>query len=344
MYGKLNRQGMTMKAAVCCALLMLAASGVTLAADRIELVTGEVLIGRVVSRSDTRLIFEHELLGKVSLPESAVKQVDVGVVKNGVVVTKPLPIPSPPKPKPVPPKPAPKPTLTPAQVKAFEKDEKRKWLKDWKMQFSLGLTGTSGNSDGFNIRTGFKASKKDETGSWKLDGTFWFAEANGERSQNALEIGMQRDWKIKDSPWFWFAEGRYRSDEFKPYDHRLSVHGGLGYDMNTQGVPAKIRLGAGVTKEWGGGDNRLKPESLFGGEFTWVINEKHSINFKSTIYPNQEDFTEFRMISTADWTIKLDPASGLSLKIGLWDEYETDVPKGYKNNDMRVFASVVIDF
>ncbi len=332
-----------MKSAVCCALVMML-SVTAQAGDRIELQSGEVLIGKVVSRGDRQLVVEHELLGQISLPHSVVKKVEIGAVKDGEVVVS-TPKVARPKPKPKPKsKPQAPPKPNPGQMKALAKDEKRKWLKDWKMKLSLGLTGTAGNTDGFNIRTGLKANKKDDAGAWKLDATFWFAEANGARSQNALEIGVQRDWKIKESPWFWFVEGRYRTDEFKPYDHRLSVHGGLGYDMNKHGVPAKLRLGAGVTKEWGTADNRLKPESLFGGEFTWVINEKHSINFKSTLYPNQEDFTEFRMITTADWTIKLDPSSGMSLKVGLWDEYETDVPKGFKNNDMRVFASVVIDF
>ena len=49
-------------------------------------------------------------------------------------------------------------------------------------------------------------------------------------------------------------------------------------------------------------------------------------------------------VNGADWKIRLDDAEGLSFKLGLEHEYETDVEDGDERNDLYYYGAVVLDF
>ncbi|MDH3585126.1 MAG: DUF481 domain-containing protein, partial [Phycisphaerae bacterium] len=236
-------------------------------------------MGKILSRDEKAVVLEHPVLGRIRLPADKIKPA------------------APAKPKPKPP-----------AAKAAPKTEKyeRQFLKDWKMQASLGVSQTQGNRDTSNIRLGFKTSKSTKQSRWKINLAYALAERDGKRSENAMDLGIQKDWLFPESPWFLFVESRFKSDQFKHWDHRLSLHGGLGYDLKPKhGVPVTARIGGGVTKEFGGVSDDLRPESLVGGELNWQINPRQKLLIKSTLYPSVESESEFRIETDAGWSIKL---------------------------------------
>jgi hypothetical protein len=53
---------------------------------------------------------------------------------------------------------------------------------------------------------------------------------------------------------------------------------------------------------------------------------------------------EFRSVSTAEWVIALGKADGLSFKLGLENEYESDVGRDTESNDLSYYGALVFDF
>ncbi|HWB20284.1 MAG TPA: DUF481 domain-containing protein, partial [Phycisphaerales bacterium] len=99
-----------------------------------------------------------------------------------------------------------------------------------------------------------------------------------------------------------------------------------------------------AVKEFGSDNDDVRPEALFGVEGKWDIAEKHSLTFSSTVYPDLNEIGEFRWVSSVGWSYLLDEKNKLSLTAGVQDEYQSKVDEGRKNNDLRAFVGMQLDF
>ena len=62
------------------------------------------------------------------------------------------------------------------------------------------------------------------------------------------------------------------------------------------------------------------------------------------MYPDLSDVGEGRLVSRADWTIKIDQNRGISLKFGVQNEYESTTIGKQKHNDFKGLISLGYDF
>lgn len=204
----------------------------------------------------------------------------------------------------------------------------------WEGNFELGMNGTAGNTETFNVRVGANAKYKSATRNHTLQLLYLEKTANQvQTAQTALADG-RIEWPWDGSPWNYFIHELTEYDEFKAFRVRVSVDTGLGYEFMQNDRTTLIgRGGVAASREFGGPDDKTQPELLLGVEFKHKFSDKHSINFKSDYYPAMQDFNDFRLNSQASWEMAVAPEWGLSLKFSVIDRYDS-TPHGAKPNDL----------
>ncbi len=293
--------------------------------DTVELVTGDLLHGTVTSQTDDAVTLTHPVLGEVTLPKDQVQGVIVTSDQADdapVVETKPEPAPEP-EPK---------------------SEWSNKLLPGWDKHFEVGFTGTDGNTQTNTITVGFAALQENDHERTKLGLKYFRYDDDGIRTRNEASAEATHDWLMPDSPWFRFINGKLEYDEFSDWETRASAFVGVGKQIVENDKHNLIgRAGIGGSYEFDS-INELVPEALIGLEWVYTINERQTLSSHVTMYPDLDDFGESRTVAGAAWTIKIDEADGLSLKLGLDNEYESRTEGAAKHNDVKYYGALVFDF
>lgn len=320
--------------AAACLLSLLAAGA---SAQRVELHNGDTLTGEIVRQSDTHLTIKHGVIGEITIEKKQIKQI---ITANATPADTQAQTP------------AAKPPADPAAVKNKAKQQAAKGdaksnalLSGWKSKLTLGINGASGNTDRQNYIAGFKSRYEDGRDRWLINSRWFYAFSDGEQTQNNLSADLTRDWLQKDSPWFFFLKASYRYDAMRSWEHRTSGFGGGGYTIaKTDDFELNTRLGFGGTYEHGD-INEFTPEALFGGSvMNWDITERATLSGETTYFPSLDESGEFRVENSLEWRYKLDLMRGLSLKIGIENEYDSRTTNDNENNELLYFGALVFDF
>lgn len=204
----------------------------------------------------------------------------------------------------------------------------------WEGNVELGLNGTDGNTETFNIRLGALAKRKTEFRTEQLQITSIQKRANGLTTANTALVDGRIDWPMPSSKFNTFIHTLLEYDQFKAFDYRVSGDTGVGYEFIQSDITTLIgRLGASASHEIGGPNNKTNPEILFGGEYKHKFNETHLVSAQVNYYPNVMDFADFRFNSQASWQIVLSQSHNLSLKLSIIDRYDS-TPEGARPNDL----------
>ena len=225
----------------------------------------------------------------------------------------------------------------------------------WDYKLEFGLIGTHGNSEDLNLRTGVRAERKSESNRLAFDANYRFGTSRGDTSENKWSAGGIIEWPFKGTKWTGFLQGRVESDEFASWDHRITGGAGVQYRLYERKklgtekasfgeLDLTLRGGFGFRQEFGSQKDGFAPEGLLGASSRWYITERMRVNAESTFYPDFRDGGEFRVVSKADWTIDIDQMDGVSFKIGVEHEYDSQVNPGLAHNDVRGYATLVVNF
>jgi hypothetical protein len=216
--------------------------------------------------------------------------------------------------------------------------------KIWSGNFELGINGTEGNSETFNIRVGGKAIAKFAWATQTYESIFVENTTSGlTTARNA--IGDAR-WEIPlwNPKWSYYAHGRLEYDEFKPFDLRVAGDTGLGYDWIKTDINAfQTRTGISTSREFGGAEDFWKPELAFGLEWRRTIDARQKITLKSDYFPTWDDFSDYRLNTQADWEFAIQPAWNLSLKLSAISRYDA-TPNGAKPHDLNYAALLLWNY
>lgn len=204
----------------------------------------------------------------------------------------------------------------------------------WEGNLELGLNGTDGNTETFNIRVGALAKRKTEFRTEQLQITSIQKRANGATTANTALIDSRIDWPMPSSKFNTFIHTLVEYDQFKAFDYRISGDTGVGYEFLQSDITTLIgRIGLSASNEIGGPNNKTNPELLFGGEYKHKFNETHLVTAQFSYYPNLTAFSDFRLNSQASWQIVLSKVNNLSLKLSIIDRYDS-TPEGARPNDL----------
>lgn len=212
----------------------------------------------------------------------------------------------------------------------------------WELELSLGLNGSRGSTDSDNLRAGFSASQETNRNIFSLDLTYKYAREDSDKTENRFIALARNDWKLgDDSPWSVFAEGEYEDNEFQNFDQRVRGSGGVGYRIiGDENATLRARVGAGYTHSFGDVDDGYV-NGLVGLDFTTKVAENQELVTSVTYYPNLEDTGEFRLVSTAAYSVSLDSEGSLSLRLGVENRHDSEAdPK----SDTDYFVLLVYGF
>lgn len=319
-------------AALCTAALLISAT--SRADDRITLLGGDTIHGKLVEQTDENVIFEHPVLGRMVIARSQIQTITL----DGQQPDQPA-------------------ESAEAQGEAEAEgagnevqpsttiEEETPEPIKWKSRFEAGVTGSEGRTEKVDARLNFFTERRTDETRLALDANYRAATSRGDKTENKFDAGAIHDWYFPDSPWLAFVQGRFQYDEFAAYDQRYSAGGGLGYtfvkDDRTELVG---RVGLGGNYEKGGpNDGDFTPEGIIKIDLTHHFNEITSITAGAEYYPDLSEFGDYRAVLSAAIQTKLSATSPASIKFGVREEFEQ-----YKNSNqddlLEFFGLFVVEF
>lgn len=217
--------------------------------------------------------------------------------------------------------------------------------KGWEGSVELGITGSAGNSETFNFRTGISLERMRPTMETRVGLLYKYSTDEGVESQNRFEASARNDWLVPDSRWRYFVQGKYEFDEFQSWDSRISGFGGVGYEfIRPEDQPANIslvgRAGVGGSQTIGGPDETFTPEGLLGLDFDWIIKDGQKFFVHTELFPSLDEFGDFRWITDVGYEILLSEENNLFLKLGAQDRYDSDPGGSAKRNDIDYYVTL----
>ena len=289
-------------------------------ATTVTLTSGDRLSGSIVSSTPEAVTLRHRLLGDLVVPRNEIASI------------------------------IPDPDATPLE-ESVESDIAAQvpglldtgWFSDWKRRVAIGVTGAAGKSENQKINAGFTADFEDENTRWSHETAYYRNEADGSLSDNSFKSLLNRDWLEPGSPWFEFAGVRFDWDEFQDWDARLTGNGGVGYEFVSNDRYRLLgRAGLGANQTFGDREE-LTFEGLLEVDATWRISPVQTLAFTNTFHPSLSEGGEYRNLTTLDWTLDLNEASGLGLRIGLSNDYDSLAVDASDKNDFKYTAALEWD-
>jgi putative salt-induced outer membrane protein YdiY len=308
---------------------------------------GDTLTGEVIRQSDKQVVLNHPALGQVTIGRADIAAVDASE-KAGSAQEAGASEPKTSK------KPAAEdaPAMSEAASETAQKtapppDEpiETTLMPEWEKSIALGFSGSQGNAENSSFNGQLRFKKNTDEVRVDFNNKFFYAQSEDDTTQNEFSSQLNLDWLQTDSPWFFFMQTGYEFDQFEPWRHRASAYGGPGYTfIEKKDVEIVGRLGGGANYEFGS-VNEVTPEGLIGTQsIRWNLTERQNLTGGVTYYPSFESSEQYRLITNAEWQIKIDRASGLSLKFGLENEYESITQADARHNDLKYYGALNYDF
>ncbi len=223
--------------------------------------------------------------------------------------------------------------------KELERGDPASFWTGWTGTVQAGVNGSSGNSENFNLRMGFAATRKTEPMETALDASYTWATDGGEKTKSRGDLNLRNDWTLGESRWFVFGVGKVEYDEFQDWRWRVSAIAGPGYALVRDDVTTiKLRTGIGASREFGGGRNEIVPELDLGADAKHQLTERQSIFITHDTYPSVEDLADLRMVTKAGWEILVDPEVNLLFTLGVEHRHQSQPGEGFRKNDLDYYA------
>lgn len=224
------------------------------------------------------------------------------------------------------------------------------WMdwSEWDSSLELGINGGSGNSESFNVTSGFDFTRSTELTETKVGLKYINNKSNNVLVAHNARLNIDWEKKFGDmsangfspSRWSWFIKNNYYYDDFRPFDLRIALNSGLGYKFFDNDVQMfKGRFGAGVSREFGGVNDDWIPEALFGLDYRRQLSKAQKLELTVDYFPSWEDYTDYRVVTDCSWVFLIDDETNLSLKLNVNDQYDS-TPDGAKAND--IFYSILM--
>lgn len=220
-----------------------------------------------------------------------------------------------------------------------------RWItKGWENHAEFGLDGSSGNADTLAIQTGLEMRRKTDDYTFALDFDYRQASANNQTTEDNGRLNLDYDRLFADSPWSAFGKFGLEFDEFKVFDLRVNLNGGVGYYwIRNEQTNLVTRFGAGASKEIGSPDDDWIPEAVFGFEGDHQLSSRQKVKAKLDYFPAWNDFNNYRLVADVAWETLLDSSDNLSLRLSVTNRYDS-TPQGAEPNDLYYSALLLYKF
>ena len=198
-------------------------------------------------------------------------------------------------------------------------------LPGWDTALELGMNGSSGTSDSLSMRAGGYIKRESELRKVNFDLYHNRTKASGEETQNNAQANFRHDWLMPKSPWTIYVQSQLYYDRFQAFDLNFNMNSGFGYRfLDEDWIELTGRIGAGASREFGSVDDEWVPEAQFGFDFEQKISETQKFTATLDYYPEWDDFSRYRMLTSLGWEVELAVPSNVSLKFAANNRYDSD--------------------
>ena len=214
------------------------------------------------------------------------------------------------------------------------------FLAGWDKEVTVGFSGSEGDTDEADLLVGGDLDYEDKRKRWQLRARYELSYTEDEKDDHNAQVSALRDWLFEESRWFAFSYTTYDFDEFEAWEHRVTTGLGPGYRIVPSGdFQLDLRTGPFITYEFGDEDD-ARPEYALGFFGRWKPNEHHSITARNVYFQTLDDGV-FRNVSALEWKLGIALAYGLSLKLGIHNEY--DSASEDSKNDLKYYSALAFD-
>lgn len=312
-------------------VLLLAASAA--GQDRIELLSGDVLVGHIVEQNDQQVTIEHPDLGRLTIAREKIRsmQREVGTPAEAAQTAAGH------EPEAVTPPPS---AALPASETWWQA-----LRRQWDSRLAVRFDGRDADRVETNLRMDFESERRTDEDRWKVDLSYRLRDRNDDIARSHLATGLLEESFFPDSPWSLQNRARYEYDQFREWDYRATADSSLGYKLlDTRKLELTGRFGGGYLGEFYPADDRHRPEGLLGFDAFLRFDGGQRVTTSVLYLPSLFDDEDYRLLTSAVWQMRISKADGLSLRIGVENEYESQPLDGGPLNDLRYYGALVFEF
>jgi len=207
--------------------------------------------------------------------------------------------------------------------------------KIWSGNVDLGVDGSEGNTEVFNLRCSMKAVRKVDISTTTLSLSYSRQTSKTIATQERLYFDGRYEQLLGGSRWSAFFHQTIEYDQFQPFDVRDTSDIGFGYRLIDRENTTLIgRFGGGFSHEYGGpNDGEYVPEAVFGMQFEHQLNKMQKFIGSVEYAPDVTQFSRYRIRSQAALEIVLSEERNLSMRIGVLNRYNNE-PNNARPNDL----------
>jgi len=342
----------------------------SLLADQITLKNGDHLSGTVQKLDGKNLIFKSDLAGVITVPFDAVTEIKTTApltigLKDGKSVVGPATLEGPK---------VDVQTASAGPVETQRDDittlrniEEQKAYDDqvelyrhpsliqlWTGSFNLGIGLAQGNSNTFNLTTGFNAVRdthKDKT-------TLYFASiystgkscppapetgpCTTQTTANSNHGGLIYNRNLKPKLYIW-GQADFASDEFQELEFQVNPSLGFGYHVIKTDTSFLDILGGGsFNQQYYTMFDRSSAELVVGDEYDKVWHKRSHVHQSLRFFPNMSYLGQYRV--NFDLVGSTAVSKLLTLNVTFSDRYTSNPPPGTKDNDLILSAGIGVTF
>lgn len=320
--------------------------------DEVVLADGDVIRGRITEENADEVVLLHPVFEELRIPRERIvairrdsgarRRSGFGEVVTGAGVR--------------PPNSTPPPATTQETAQAStddaetrEEDEPTDTLEalaekdNWTFVLGTAFGYVQNLNTEINLRLSAQAEHTSEFARLRMDCSYFLNSTNDDIVDNDFLFNTTQDWFFPDSDWSIFASGSYQWDAFEVWEHRVSGYLGPGRKLvDRPDLSIDLRTGVGATYEYG--VPQTLPEALLSMEWKWTIDDRQSFNGVFSYVPDFTMIEQYRLELNGEWNFRLQKEEGLSFYVGFRNQFQSIVPTGSTNNDLRLFGGIKYEF
>jgi putative salt-induced outer membrane protein YdiY len=285
-------------------------------AGEIVFKNGDRLTGKISEVTDSHVVLETEMLGKLSIPKAAIermKQDEAPVAAQQLVATAP-------KPDPVP----------------------QQRFKLWGGSVDAAISATHGNADTRTVNFGFRTARVSQGNKLSLYATSIFSKSSTDsrtiiadaiRGGSRYEVNFSRRF-------FTFGFTDLEHDQFQGLESRAVGGGGIGLNVikNSRTTLQVFSGGSANREKFRNRLARQSREFVAGYDVSHRLNSVTSVNESLMVYPNLSSRGQYRV--TFDSSIVTRLNSWLAWHVTSSSRYTNNPADGKKKHDLLMTTGI----
>lgn len=229
-----------------------------------------------------------------------------------------------------------------AQTAASKEQELRKagLFQNWGGRGELGATHSTGNTNETGVTARLSLKREGIDWTHKLLASIGYQRTAGRTSKEQFLFSYEPNFNVSDRL-FTFGLSQYERDRFQGFTNRISVSGGMGYNViDKDRMNLAIKGGPAwrhIVFTGPGSDGGIS--ALAALDFNWQFNKGMKLTQDASAYMEAANST---LQSATGLEAKLN--SRLAARLSYTAERNTDPPLGAVKTDTRTHFTVIYDF